>query len=41
LWSDGVTKIEANAGHASVNTTVRYLDLDTQKLPVVGAFLGF
>jgi integrase len=40
---NGVTldKIARLLGHASVNTTVRYLDLDTQKLPVVGAFLGF
>ena len=40
---NGVTldKIAKLLGYASVNTTARYLDLDTQKLPVVGEFLGF
>jgi len=34
-------KIARLTGDASVNTTAHYLDLDTQKLPVVGEFLGF
>lgn len=28
-------------GHASVQTTMRYLDLDTQNLPIVGDFMAF
>lgn len=36
-----INQISALLGHSSINTTARYLDLDTQKLPTIGAYMQF